>query len=998
MKKRQSHLSVISPFLLFFFTVAFGFCVISAPIRAAEEEKAADKEKTAKEDPDKPKPFDKVVPDAVKIPGLITLYQKKNNLYAEITSAHLEKDYIIVMSIAKGIGNTNLYAGQSLDPGEDMIWQFRKVDDRIQIVRRNYRYQADSGTTEEKSVKITYTDSIIFSLPIIAAGPGGGDIVDLTPIFMNDLPGLSRWAIPSFSFSVDRSSWAKVKGFAENIELEVAATFSSANKANTFDGAIIDGRGLTVNIHYSISKLPESGYKPRAADERVGYFTTAIKNLNKNPDDGNFIRYINRWNLQKLEPGAKVSLPKKPILFWLDKNMPYAYRKPIRDGILEWNKAFEKAGFYNAIEVRQQEDNDTWDPEDIRYNTIRWSPANLGFAIGPSRVNPMTGEILDADIVLDVAFVNSWSTTFETFSPSETVKAFCGRSELIERVKEQNNQENNYEFLHESDQKNFSYINETLFYAQQFGVANAYFDVMSEAESAAEPVGESDSREESSSEEKSAEEKGGEEKKPETKVCPKCNKPIKPEISKEDEKAKEVNKEGKPEKPDEEKVTDDKSRYCSCERMNYDNERKKLVEQGLRWVVAHEVGHTLGLRHNFKQSTLHSLQECNNISYDAEFGYGGSAMDYMPVNIMPEGEKQGDYFPSPLGAYDYWAIKYGYKVFDGKEEEELKKIASEQAKPEYNYATDEERVLIDDPTVGVFDLGDPLEYAKMRVRLFDQILPGLDDRIVKKGESYRKLASRFYSVFTDYGYAMYTASRFVGGLEVNRDFKGDPEGRPTFVPTPAAKQREALEFVMGELFGIDQRQFSPDLLNNLAPNRWRHWGSNWYLPYDTRVEEMVLVWHQFILEELLSTEKLGRIADAEYRTGPGTDALTIAELFDKLTDAIFIELDREGAAEYTETSPAIVSVRRNLQRAFISRMSVLASGSDLGLLGALLLGTDGAANDVQALARYELQKIQGKIDRHLNNPDVKLDTYSAAHLTDLKVKLMKTLEVSVLPR
>ena len=146
------------------------------------------------------------------------------------------------------------------------------------------------------------------------------------------------------------------------------------------------------------------------------------------------------------------------------------------------------------------------------------------------------------------------------------------------------------------------------------------------------------------------------------------------------------------------------------------------------------------------------------------------------------------------------------------------------------------------------------------------------------------------------------------------------------------------------------------------------------------------------------TEKLGRIADAEYRTGPGTDALTIAELFDKLTDAIFIELDREGAAEYTETSPAIVSVRRNLQRAFISRMSVLASGRDLGLLGALLLGTDGAANDVQALARYELQKIQGKIDRHLNNPDVKLDTYSAAHLTDLKVKLMKTLEVSVLPR
>ena len=345
----------------------------------------------------------------------------------------------------------------------------------------------------------------------------------------------------------------------------------------------------------------------------------------------------------------------------------------------------------------------------------------------------MTGEILDADIVLDVAFVNSWRPPSRLSLLSETVKAFCGRSELIERVKEQNNQENNYEFLHESDQKFQLYQRNTL-HAQQFGVANAYFDVMSEAESAAEPVGESDSREESSSEEKSAEEKGGEEKKPETKVCPKCNKPIKPEISKEDEKAKEVNKEGKPEKPDEEKVTDDKSRYCSCERMNYDNERKKLVEQGLRWVVAHEVGHTLGLRHNFEQSTLHSLQECNNISYDAEFGYGGSAMDYMPVNIMPEGEKQGDYF-RPLSEL----------MITGRSNTAIRSLTERKRKNLKRLRPNRQsRNTITRPTKsvslsmirrsGFLIWGDPLEYAKMRVRLFDQILPRLDDRIVKRGE------------------------------------------------------------------------------------------------------------------------------------------------------------------------------------------------------------------------------------------------------------------------
>jgi len=110
-------------------------------------------------------------------------------------------------------------------------------------------------------------------------------------------------------------------------------------------------------------------------------------------------------------------MPKKPIKFWMEKTIPFAYRKPIRDGIEEWNKAFEKAGFYNAIEVEQQPDSAEWDPGDINYNTFRWITSGAGFAMGPSRVNPTTGEILDADIIFDADFLQYWKQEYEYFTP-----------------------------------------------------------------------------------------------------------------------------------------------------------------------------------------------------------------------------------------------------------------------------------------------------------------------------------------------------------------------------------------------------------------------------------------------------------------------------------------------------------------------------------------------------------------------------------------------------
>src|SRR5207249_4338994 len=143
--------------------------------------------------------------------------------------------------------------------------------------------------------------------------------------------------------------------------------------------------------------------------------------------DTSFLRHVNRWRLERAEPvdprrPNKLSPPKKKIVYWIEKSVPDEYRAYVREGILEWNKAFEKVGFRDAIEVRQQEGED-FDPEDINYNTFRWITTGIGFAMGPSRTNPLTGEILDADIIFDADMVRYWKQEFKQFAGGTAAQA-----------------------------------------------------------------------------------------------------------------------------------------------------------------------------------------------------------------------------------------------------------------------------------------------------------------------------------------------------------------------------------------------------------------------------------------------------------------------------------------------------------------------------------------------------------------------------------------------
>lgn len=863
--------------------------------RAADEAKSETSSKTThSESSSKPKhpAYADFLKDYTTIDGLIKLHRKENHVYAELTPSQLNRDFIVLISIARGIGEGALLGGMTWGFGDDWIWQFRKVEDSIQVVRRNVRFRAAKGSPEEKAVHLAYTDSVLFALPISTTGPGGSVVVDFSQIFMTDLPQISQ-VLSGFSFSSTKSNWLPPKGFKDNIELEIAATYASSG-TQMLD-TVPDSRGVSITLHYSISQLPETGYSPRLADDRVGYFVTAVKDFSKKAGDhqDRFVRYINRWDLQKADSSAERSPPKKPIVFWLERTVPFAYRSAIREGILEWNKAFEKAGFVDAIEVRQQPDNADWDPEDINYNTFRWITSSAGFAMGPSRVNPSTGQILDADIIFDADFVTYWKQTYEDFTPA-SIAALTGGPLDLESYREMIAKvpaHQRHHFLCQCQLHNGM--------ARELALGATFL-----AATATPAMG-----------------------------------------------AK---------------------------------EEQRLLLEGLKEVTMHEVGHTLGLRHNFKASTMLKLDEMNNPAKTGETGLVASVMDYAPPNIVGKGTKQGDFYSRTIGPYDIWAIEYGYKPLSGgtdAEFKELEKIAARSTEPALDYATDEDTRGIDpDPLTNRFDLGkDPLAYAQARTQLISDLLPGIVEKVTKPGEGYQRGRQAFGVLLGNYGQAVFLAARYIGGLEMNRDHKGESKERAPVVVVSVDKQRAALKFLEEKVFSDKPFEFPPELYNHLASTRWNHWGVTLPLRPDYAVHEMIAMWQDRVLDQLLSSTTLDRLSDSELRVAKDKDAFTTADLISGLTTSIFSEVQQMPAGEHTNRKPAISSIRRNLQRTYLRRLSSIA------------LGQSRAPEDCQTVAYLELSQLSEAIKKALDG-NTKLDTYTKAHLVESRDRIKKVLD------
>ncbi|MEH2162405.1 MAG: zinc-dependent metalloprotease [Nostoc sp.] len=841
--------------------------------------------------------LNEIVKEVDKLEGLFRVYctNDSGKIYLEIKPEQLNKDYLAIVTLESGIGESGIYSGL---PISDFIFYLQRVNNRLNFVVRNVKFRAESKP-EQRSLARSFSDSVLYSLEMANINPENGNIlIALNELLMQDFPGLAT--ILKYSLQADyhldtrNSYFSDVNSFPENIEIDSIYGFSALEGANLV--TVPDSRALTLKVHYSFSQLRENnGYIPRLADDRVGYFITAFQDLSNNNPHELFTRYINRWHLEPSDPNAPLSPPKKPIVYWIENAVPLEYRDAIREGILMWNKAFEKAGFQNAIEVQQMPDDADWQPADVHYNTIRWfNSFDAGFAKGPMRVNPFTGEILDADIIVDAKMVRLIQKEYHALM--EANSSLGGKKPCQTLRGSQKPEANDYLSL----DSEFCYGMESSNQAAMGALALS--------------------------------------------ILPNTT--------------------------------------PSSDMM------KEYVHQYLRSLIAHEVGHTLGLRHNFHGSTMLAPEELNNIEITHTKGLVGSVMDYLPVNIAPQGVQQGDYFPGIIGPYDEWAIEYGYKtspsaVIEGiipeSEKSFLEQIALASPQPELSYASDEDIWDIN-PLANVWDMSsDVLLYSQWQMDNARVMWQRLDKGYLSIGESYSNLRVSFNTVLKYYFRNATLLSKYIGGQSFLRLHPSD-NASWTFVPVSLLKQRLALTNIQKYVFAEDAFSFSPQLLNQLAPSRWEHWGSS--IPnnrLDYPIHENILNLQSAVLRSLLHTERLNRLQDIELKTLPG-EALSIPELFDTLQTGIWTEVLTPG-----EPKP-ISSIRRSLQREY------------LNIMLEMMLGNTDTPEDGRTLAWYELRQLQKAIDVRVKQLSDSVDIYTLAHLEASGDRINKALNAQLLSK
>ena len=351
---------------------------------------------------------DVITEDAVTDDGLFKVHQMEQDYFYEIPFDLLEKDMLWVSRIAQipdNLGGGYVNAGSKTN---EQVVHWQRYQNKILLRVKSYTNIADSTKAISNSVKVNNFEPILFAFDIKAFNADStAAVIQVDKLFTTDVAAISglssrlrqRYKVKKLDQS--RSFINSIKSFPENIEVKQDFTYDASEPPSFSDTG-----SISLQMNQSMILLPEEPMTPRLNDPRVGFFTLSQIDYGSPKLKADQKRYIRRWRLEPKDPEAyargELVEPVKPIVYYLDPGTPENLQKYIKQGIEDWQKPFETAGFKNAIIAKDAptpEEDPEFSPEDIRYSVVRYVASTTRNAVGPSVSDPRSGEIIESDII-----------------------------------------------------------------------------------------------------------------------------------------------------------------------------------------------------------------------------------------------------------------------------------------------------------------------------------------------------------------------------------------------------------------------------------------------------------------------------------------------------------------------------------------------------------------------------------------------------------------------
>ncbi len=779
-----------------------------------------------------PRPYASVItPRARTRKGLFSTHIAGSRLYFEIPSKELGRDMMLVASL-KG---TPAGIGIRGTLGNNALLRFERKENRILVRAVNYRnVSSDSTNRINRAMPIIQYYPVIAAFNVEAYGADSAAVIDVTRMFTGGVQELTAFG-QRVAVDPTRSFIERAVAFANNVEIEASQTYTPQAAPGPalppgFGGPPAAG-ATTELYHFSIVKLPDVPMKPRFWDERVIWFRTAKQDFGSSQQRVPDRVFINRWRLEKKDPSAAISEPVKPIVYYVDPATPLWLQPWVKKGIEEWQSAFEAAGFRNAIVAKDAPNDPDFSGEDASVSMVRWLPTPVQNAVGPSTVDPRTGEILDADV----------------------------------------------QMYH-----NIMSLQRTWYFSQ---------------------VGHLDPRAQS---------------------------------------------------------------------LQFPD---TLMGRLIQFVVAHEVGHTLGFPHNMKASSMYPLDSIRNASFVKRMGHSPSIMDYARFNYVAQPEDNialADLTPR-VGTYDTFAVKWGYSQIPGAATPEAEKPtldawARMQDTIPWFRSADDRGIQGSDPgevseAVGDADAVRATEYGIRNLKRLAPMIERIGESV--KGEDFSDVAAVYDGIVGQWRTELGHVTRIIGG--VDRQTKATSQTGNVYVPVGGARQRAAMKFLQENAFTTPKWLLDPSVLRKIEAS-----GSI----------DRIGGAQASVLSQVVSNDRMVRMIELDALPA-SADRYTLPTMLTELRRGLWSEI---------YDGQLIDAYRRRLQRAYLDAM---ASKINPSAPNPLLAAFGGAGPSARALADFRglLRAEMNDLSRELATAAGRTsDRATRAHLDDARDQIRKMLD------